>query len=150
MKKIDVYNVKCLCLIFIMQLRMCLFCFYQKYLYIHLSLYWVFFFNFSVLQQSLYVCLIYVGEGQIRGWNLSPVINVLLYNMYLWLSPLRSKRQSMIFISAFLCSKFYALIFFSNWVDLLPNLTHFEKTISSLGKDLVQKNGLTQYSLKAI
>lgn len=33
--------------------------------------------------------------------------------------------------------------FFSNWVDLLPNLTHFEKTISFLGKDLVQKNGLT-------
>lgn len=99
-KKIDVCNVKFLCLIFIMQLRKCLFCFHLKYL---------------------------------NGCHL--------------FAPKDSKWYSL--VHSFVPNLTH-LFFFSNWVDLLPNLTHFEKTNSSLGKDLVQKNGLTKYSLKAI
>lgn len=69
-KKIDVCNVKCLCLIFIMQLRKCLFCFHLKYLYIHLSLY-RFFLKFFCTAAK-FICLLNICLGRIDK-GLEPV-----------------------------------------------------------------------------
>lgn len=98
---------------------------------------------FSVLQQSLYVCLIKLGKDR---WVVGTCLQL---SMYFYITCIYGCH-----IFAPKDSKWYSLVhsfvpnlthlyFFSNWVDLLPNLTHFEKTISSSGKDLVQKNGLT-------